>query len=53
MYAVVNYFRCVQFKFNQMETLLGLLCMHIIVVVHLPAISGKYEKGRHLNAARC
>ena len=52
MYAVVYYFQCVQFKINQMETILGLLYMHIIVVVHLPAIS-EYEKGRHLTAARC
>lgn len=38
-YAVVYYFQCVQFKFNQMETILGLQYMHIIVVGHLPAIS--------------
>lgn len=38
-YAVVYYFQCVQFKFNQMETISGLKYMHIIVVVHLPAIS--------------
>lgn len=38
-HAVVYYFQCVQFKFNQMETTLGLQYMHIIVVGHLPAIS--------------
>lgn len=36
---LLYYFQCVQFKFNQMETTLGLQYMHIIVVGHLPAIS--------------
>lgn len=36
---LLYYFQSVQFKFNQMETTLGLQYMHIIVVGHLPAIS--------------